>query len=315
MSPDRKRLRLVTDQVPRYESPRVFTPQIAFDDELKCFYVAPEGDSIGYQVKDLPANFHTKELLDVDPSDVESLLAFQRDWGLLTSPKRVPLRLARLGTPGDVISTPYEGMSGEEAFDKAEHLLRGLESRYQGIRSAYTELMIRNAAPLFHGAYPFAPLDEVEQVTRWLQETVERLVDAATNGYDTWANIEERRLVDLIDDIDAGITPYFPRIRVAASDVHIGKDAERPALPLTIAILAQLVGYLTSEEGYRVCPRCGRYFVFKRHTGGEYIRNRRSLYCSDECKQAESAARQARKRKAERREAKEKGRSDTNVAQ
>lgn len=289
-----KKLTLTSQSVPNFGAVKVFVPWIAYDEELDCFYTDVESGSLQYQVKDLPENFHTDELLDIDPEDVSDLLAFQQSWGLVTTPSREPLRKNRLGVLSDCLSTPTKGGDKESDLQAAIQLFDELDARHSsaqegalGMKNLLGTLMISTTVPHF---YPFAPKGEVTATVRYLQDTVKKLTTAVTDGYDDWEGIESKKLEARVDDIDSWLTPYFPRIRVCSPEEK-GNVAEAPTLPLSIATLSQLVAYLTSEVGYRECPYCHKLFVYKRRTSGEFVRNRRSVYCSDTCQQKAKYAR------------------------
>lgn len=304
------KLRLVSEPMPTYESPMLVVPSIEYDSELDCFYVSADDGAMTLSKKQLPANFHTHELIDVDPSDVGSLLAFQKEWGLLTSPARTPFRYHRLGTRYDVLATPTKDGTSESDIEDALRLLSKLDERHNGF-GALCKWLILGRSDTEYGIYPFVPRGEVVAAVEHLQATVNTLTKAAKDGFDNWAGIEGRNLEATVDDIEQRLTPYFPRFAIALPEKE-GKKTESPTLPLTIATLSQLIGYLTSEEGYRECAYCHKYFVYKRHTRGEYVRvrNRRSLYCSDDCKFKAASANQAARRKAARHAAKEAQRKE-----
>lgn len=303
---ERVKLRLVTEPMPAHNEIRVCVPPIEYDEVLDCFYVS-SSDQATFQHRDLVANLHTKELLDLDPSDVDALLAFQREWGLITTPNRTPLRHDSLGMPNSVITTPVKGMSDEQSFQEAQKLLDGLDARHPGF-AHLAKILVTTSTPSHHGMYPFVPRREAEAAVTWLQSTVNELVRFSVDGYDPWAGIDEVNLRSRIDFIDSAIAPYFPRVRLATQKVIDGTTQTPPTrtLPTTIALLVQLVTYIGSEEGYRVCqnPECNAYFVYKRHAQGELVRNRLSAYCSDTCQRRAVAIRQAAHRKERRHELK-----------
>lgn len=294
-----ERLRLVTPPLSAHEEPLVFVPSIDYDAELDAFYIAAGEDGmLMLEEKRLPANYHTHELMAIDPADTAALLAFQRQWGFLTTPRRTPLIEDTLGTPQMAIATPMENKSDEQALAEAIKLFEALASKHDDFKNLAGVVMV-SASKGRNGAYPFVPKAEAEATLRWLQDTVTKLVAAHTVGFDNWAGIEGRNLKSLVGHISAAISPYFPRYRMADKGID-GSEAATPVLPLTIATLAQLFSYIASDEGYRVCRQCGSYYLYKRHTSGEYTRNRRSVYCSDTCKERASWTKQAASRKAKR---------------
>lgn len=293
------RLHLVTPPIALYDEPRVFVPHISYDPDLDAYYVSANEDGIhASETKPLPANFHTHELMAVDPSDRAALLDFQRTWGMLTSHLREPLREDTIGTPGKTISIPTPGESDDEAFAKAKQLYDQLQERHEDFRAIAPDLMI-TVEPGRNGAYAFVPGGEAEATLSYLQSTVRELIGAHTRGFDNSLGINARILRGAVGTIVAATDPYYPRYRMLEPGVEAG-DPIQPVLPLTIAALAQLLSYIASDEGYRVCKQCHKYFLYKRHTVGEFVRNRRSLYCSDECKARASSSAQAARRKAAR---------------
>lgn len=299
------KLRLMTPPIASHDEPVVFVPSINYDADLDAYYVgANEAGDVTLESKRLPANFHTHELMEVDPSDRLALLDFQRTWGLLTSPNREPLREDTFNTNA-TIATPLKDTSDEEAFEESKQLLARLSERHEDFRSV--GIGIRTTVePGRNGAYVFAPGDEVEAALAALQSAVKTLTKAHVEGFDNWAGIEGRNLRAMVGEADKVIEPYYPRYRMFEASMD-GSDAVEPVLPLTIATLAQLLAYIASDEGYRECKLCHRYFLYKRHTSGEFVRNRRSLYCSDDCKQRASSTAQAARRKAARHAKKQNG--------
>lgn len=296
---DWQRLRLVTPSIASREEPLVFVPSVNYDADLDAFYVgATEEGTVSFGSRRLPANFHTHELMEVDPSDRMALLEFQRAWGLLTSPNRKPLREDAFNT-NEVMVTPLKDASDEEAFEEAYKLMTRLSDRHDDFASVGLSLRA-TVEPGQNGAYVFAPGGEAEAALSSLQSTVKRLTKAHVEGYDDWAGIEGRNLRATVGEAVAAIEPYYPRYRMF--DATMDKEAATaPILPVTIATLAQLLAYISSDEGYRECKQCHRYFLYKRHSPGEVgQRNRLSLYCSDECKQRASSTAQAARRKAAR---------------
>jgi hypothetical protein len=295
----RPKLRLVAGKMPSLESVRVLVPKIGYDEQLDCFYVDSQSYPVEFDVKTLPANFHTHELMNVDPSDVASLLAFQQEWGLVTTPDRTPLRKNVLGVESNALATPLtdrenKRLSPDEELAEAKALGNELIKRHPGLR-LHT---LSTSTPL----YPFAPRAEVEKTVEALQDTVKMLVEAATEGYDEFGNIDYVNLSTRVGWAAKYISPYYPLVEVLPQSPEFdafGKsdtEAQSPIIPLSIATLAQLLGYLTSDSGYRVCPHCHKYFMFKRHAHDNYVRNRRSEYCSDSCQNAAKQKRyQARK--------------------
>ena len=140
----------------------------------------------------------------------------------------------------------------------------------------------------------------------YLQDSAKRLVEAHTEGFDNWEGIQGRILRGEVGQIDAAIEPYYPRYRML-EPMPESTSATEPVLPLSIATLAQLLAYIASDEGYRICKQCHQCFLYKRHSAGEFVRNRRSPYCSDECKARASSSAQAARRKAARKAERESG--------
>lgn len=302
-SKDWTKLRLVTPPIASRDEPVVFVPSINYDADLDAYYVGANDDGdVTFENKRLPANFHTYELMKVDPSDRLALLDFQRAWGLLTSPAREPLREDTFNT-GATIVTPLKDVSDEEAFEEAKRLLASLLERHEDFKEVGHGISA-TVAPGRNGAYVFVPGGEAEAALAALQATVDKLTKASCEGFDNWAGIEGRTLRAMVGEANKAIEPYYPRYRMFDASME-GDEAVEPVLPLTVATLAQLLAYIASDEGYRKCKLCHRYFVYKRHTSGEFVRNRRSLYCSDDCKQRASSTAQAARRKAARHAKKE----------
>lgn len=306
---ERPKLRLdVLPTSPR-KSISLFVPVIAYDEELDVFYVEPHS-ALTATVKTLPPNFHTKQLMDVDPSDPASLHAFQTSWGLVTSPTRYPLRVNRLGVMSNAIVEIPVGKevngrmvpaSDEEQFEAGLDLMDKLDAKHPGFKSATVLTMTLTNVP-HH--YPFAPRAEVAKAIEFMQADVKRLTDAAKE-YDNWEGIEERTLETRIDDIESWLSPYFPRFRM-----HRGADADGwrklPAtLPLSIAVYAQMISYLASEGSYKTCPVCGKTFMYKALADGRTGARNDSTYCSDDCYSRHRSRKQGEKRKKARKDRRE----------
>lgn len=318
-----KRLKLARTKLPDLESVRVAVPAIEYDDALGCFFVGinAEDGSVPMEVRDLPANFHTHELMDVDPTDPTSLLEFQRSWGILTSVLREPLVPSGNSFRNAVIASPKNRIVGQEEYEEAVSLLEKLDGRNPGISLAYRWML--SAVDGIH-TYPFVPYKEAADAVATLREYVSAIVEAVTDGYGKFPKasnggfgyelnqqFEEPRVLAICNDVIGAITPYFPPVKIVTSNVSFeygvqAKAPDTPILPLSVAALSQLMGYATSARaasvGYRTCKRCGRYFVFKRHLTGDFVRSRRSEYCSDECKAKADAKSQAARRKQQRHE-------------
>lgn len=303
MPEEKTRIRLAVDAggTPRAT---ILVPRIEYDEKLDCFYTGPRFDlPSGYESKELPTDFHTHELADVNPDDTQSLLDFQREWGLVTATTRHPLRVNKLGRPGEIIAQD----DSQESFNRAESLMRSLrESHPEDER--WAELMALTRLTL----YPFASREEVASTVRSLQGVISSLIHATTEGVDGFGGIagelvgiEERNLMSLVDDIDRAIVPYLPRIQVIPSTAVVGEIAPPNYMPLSCAVLYQFVRCLGSGRGYKVCPNCNHYFTQKRHEIDLHIfRERVSDYCSDTCQERAKAIRQAESRKKSRREKK-----------
>lgn len=299
------KLRTTMRKVPTFESSTVLVPTVCYDAELECFFVDGRIDTLRHELRQLPANFITHEFLDVDASSLESLLSFQQDWGILTNPLRYPLRTAEIGYNRSIEANPAEG---EQAPRHAKELAEKLSERHSGFSSLRMRYIDE---PRF---YPFAHRDEVQAAVHLLRDTVTELIEAKAIGYNT---LIQCKIEDQVSFIDRAVSPYFPLVDTVPPDASVdsfgmSNEAETPpVLPLSVAVLAQLIGYLNAESGFCTCENCGKYFLFKRHREGTYIeRVRPSKYCSDICQEQAKNKRLTARRKAERqkeRESRERG--------
>lgn len=318
---------------------------LGIDDDVKCTHLLKEGfievtspavypkeeaeDMLGLKLVQLDPEFYLREVMDVDPDDTEALLAFMGTYGLLTSPFRVPLvgpmpNWNTLATPKDVTGDSMEPSIENESREEGHRVLHELNARHRGVIDHLGFIT-------YDRAYGFAPLWECSETLRWLQETIRTLVDAKRVGSTengVCLAVVTHNIRDLLEEVTSCIGPYFPLVvgnwpdedslargeDAANVPMSIEENANRPTrLPLTIAVLVQLVLGLQADEGYKVCPHCGRTFVFKRsRVRGSNIeraiaRRSNATYCSEACQRAANRAKDHRKNHAKKHDGNEGG--------
>jgi hypothetical protein len=281
-------------------------------------------DMLGIKLVQLDPEFYLREVMNTDPDDTEALLAFMGRYGLLTSPFRVPLvgpmpNWNAQATPKDVTGDSLAPAIESEGKEEAHRVRHELDARHRGA--------IGNLGFItYDRAYGFAPLWECSETLRWLQDTIRTLVDAKRVGSTADGvslGVETHNIRALLEEVTSCIGPYFPLVvgnwpdedRLArgesVSDVptSIEESAHRPTrLPLTIAILVQLVLGLQADEGFKVCPQCGQVFMFKRTSAkGSTSRRPHSIYCSEACQRAANHARDRRRNHAKKTAKNEEG--------
>ncbi len=302
------RLRLVDRSYLSFDTLSVYRFPLAYDEELEAVF--PAYNPFGTYTKEitLDAEFYLRELMNLDATNEKEILRFMDTWGMLTSPFRSPL------IPGQVlnasIATPeVEEVDGKsvgypvstpEAFRKACDLRDKINARHNGVL-AHAQFDF----PL--ETYKFAPMRECVQSVEWLQQTIDFLVRMKREGtYETGAylDIDVRNAREHVITINRLVTPYFPLSEIVTPyDEKTASSTSRAVtLPLSIAVLAQLIIGLRSDDGYRVCPECGQVFMYKRNSNGISSRDPRARYCSAECQRAFNRKKDVRRNHAKKKE-------------
>ena len=302
-------------------------------------------DGSEFRFVQLDPEFYLREVMAVDPDDTEELLAFMSRYGLLTSPRRVPfigrpIPSRTIATPADIVGLAgFTEVTDEDVAD-AERVRVELNARHDNAvdrASLITTKVEDDRVTITANPAPYyAPLWECSETLSWLQETIRTLVELWRNGCPKDGGELAEKLVELdatIMDMTSCIDPYFPSAELVHPDVFAlwqpgstwrdlptnadmrsGERCTRSVyLPLTVAILVQLITGLQADEGYKVCPHCGRTFMFKRsRVRGSKIeravaRRSNATYCSEACQRAANRAKDHRKNHAKKHDGNEEG--------
>ena len=302
-------------------------------------------DGSEFRFVQLDPEFYLREVMAVDPDDTEELLAFMSRYGLLTSPRRVPfigrpIPYRSRATPADIVGPAGFTEVTEEDVAEAERVRMELNARHDNAvdtASLITTKVEDDRVTITANPAPYyAPLWECSETLSWLQETIRTLVELWRNGCPKDGGELAEKLMELdatIMDITSCIDPYFPSAELVHPDVFAlwqpgstwrdlptnadmrsGERCTRSVyLPLTVAILVQLITGLQADEGYKVCPHCGRTFMFKRsRVRGSKIeraiaRRSNATYCSEACQRAANRAKDHRKNHAKKHDGNEEG--------
>lgn len=300
---NRWHLKLLTHSCPSFDNIGTWTFPLAYDEETDCFFPEPASGTGGVLHaavrRQLDAEFYLREFMDLDPTDREGLLSFMSCYGLITSIYRVPLQPHFI--LGGTIATPSRKPDGSGRLEdvpsvhecdmkRAEKIYKSLNRRYGGILTD-TGLLVPDGQ-----AYLVAPRRECIESVDELQGLVEELlalkkggVAASLSGF--YETKTYRRLVQ----VSNALAPYYPVCELAMDGEGAGGSIASKTLPLSIAILAQLVAGLQANEGYRECPECHRVFMYKRNRNGFSSRDPRARYCSDACQRAANRKKDTRK--------------------
>ncbi|WP_245226945.1 hypothetical protein [Streptomyces smyrnaeus] len=233
----------------------------------------------------LPDDFYLRELMEVDPADLETVA----DW------------MNRYGSLGGSIE------AGSWDYDEHSRLqeLEGREHPHYGPWSLHGDLVrlhiseAQAAIATWLACRRPGGLDELVET----EVTEQRLADiAAENDHDDSSypkTLEELRSVTL--DLRLALLRNALRYNLAAFSVGLGSLTDRQPSILSVAFL-QLYNHLAEDATIRTCANetCGRDFVRQRGRA-EYGQNRTSgiKYCTRECARAQ-AQREHRRRKATR---------------
>lgn len=254
----------------------------------------------------LDAEFYLDEFMKLDPTDIPALVSFMSDYGLLTDPHRDPLvepmRASVAVTPlrerqedGRLSRFPTTG--SEEAQEADRKIYDAVNSAHHGILSTASWLFPK-------ATYRYAPIEECIAAAKWLQDVIRRLTDMKTRGTQLkgdWLSIEARSTRRVVEEVVGIVSPYFPLVSMVTPEerdalaMPYGGAPGTVTLPATIAILTQLLIGLSGDEGYKVCPVCGRTFMYKRGKAGTVARRSNATYCSDYCQRKANHDKDARK--------------------
>ena len=254
----------------------------------------------------LDAEFYLDEFMKLDPTDIPALVNFMSTYGVITNPHRDPLvepmRASVSVSPlreerGDGSLSRYPTTSNEEAQTAAKEM-------YDSVNSAHHRILEHAYLSFPKATYKYAPIEECISAAQWLQDVVRRLTREKGQGSHLegeWLSIQARSALRIVEEVVGVVNPYFPLARAVMPEERdalatpYGGAPGTVTLPTTIAILTQLLIGLSEDEGYKVCPVCGRTFMYKRGRAGTVARRSNSTYCSDYCQRKANHDKDARK--------------------
>ncbi|MEV7225280.1 hypothetical protein AB0N98_36090 [Streptomyces sp. NPDC093681] len=254
--------------------------------------VRAEGDWIVWTVEDLdqvaertslPDDFYLRELMEVDPADLDTVAGWMNQYG-------------HLGGSIDAGSWDYDEHSRLQELDEREHPRYGPWSLHGDlVRLHISEA--QSAIATWLACRRPGGLDELVET----EVTEQHLADiAAENDHNDSRypkTLEELRSATL--GLRLAMLRSALRYNLAAFSIGLGSLTERQPSILSVAFL-QLYNHLAEDATIRTCANetCGRDFVRQRGRA-EYGQNRTSgiKYCTRECARAQ-AQREHRRRKA-----------------
>ncbi|GEM_PF-1664074 len=267
------------------------------------------GESIQFNVpvaKRLDAEFYLDEFMKLDPNDTPALVDFMSTYGIITSPYRDPLTEPMRASVS--VSPLYEeredGRRARFPSTSSEKAQKAAKETYESVNSAHHNILKDTFLFFPKATYRYAPIEECSLAAIWLQRVIRELVAAKTEGSqleDIWLQIYAKDTSHTVEEVVGFVNPYFPLVKMVTpneQDALTSPHGETPrtvTLPATIAILTQLLIGLSKDEGYKVCPVCGRTFMYKRGKAGTVARRSNSTYCSDYCQRKANHDKDARK--------------------
>lgn len=259
--------------------------------------------------KRLDAEFYLDEFMKLDPSDTPTLVNFMSTYGIITNlyrdPLTEPMRASVSVTP--LYEMTSDGKPHKWPSTYSEEAQAATKEMHDAINAAHHNIL--KAATLFFpkNTYRFAPIEECSSSAEYLQKIIKMLINAKTSGSQeegVWLSIDVHNTEQNVSDIVNVVNPYFPLVRmvppkerdaIAKGNSPYSGAEETVTLPATVAILTQLLIGLSKDEGYKVCPVCGRTFMYKRGKAGTVARRSNSTYCSDYCQRKANHDKDARK--------------------
>lgn len=254
--------------------------------------VRSEGDWIVWPVRDLsrtveraslPDDFYLRELMEVDPADLDTVASWMNQYG-------------RLGGSIDAGSWDYHEHNRLQELEEREHPRYGPWSLHGDLVSLHISEAQAAIATWLACRRP-GGLDELVET----EVTEQHLADiAAENDHDDSAyprTLEELRSTTL--HLRLAMLRSALHYNLATFSVGLGSLTDRQPSILSAAFL-QLYNHLAEDATIRTCANetCGRDFVRQRGRA-EYGQNRTSgiKYCTRECARAQAQREHRRRRK------------------
>ena len=251
-------------------------------DGIKCFVTSGEE----FETKKLPNDFYLREFIDLNEDNVDELLAFQEEYGLISSSlERKPDNMTQLFQVGAQFQKDKLGIENEYAAIRVtdgirEPALGEMLLSYMETNSVEEEARVRSNA---------ISIDETRACVKNLKVAIRALVEAAENGViEAEGNYHYILSSFAVDYITQYVDRSFKTISLMseADAVYAGKNVSIMAM-----LAAQcLYGIQTKQHGdyvFKTCLCCNHVFQFGRtgEDGGNQFRPRPSAskFCSPAC--------------------------------
>ncbi len=225
---------------------------------------------------ELPEGFYCREFLELNPTDIQEFLAFQRKYGLITGAReQKPYGTeARKRLRPEPDQNVFSGANADLYRRQMEGILASAELYDSVPNREYVDDMelLKLSAVSFQEAI-FAVLDAqsaIRNTTRVLRDDLPAMTK------------REAALAKISSEYVAHFLPrLFPSIELISVN-DAGVSSHSSVSDLITAIFAQLARGLLNNEAYRTCanPECGLLFTPK-----EMGRRLDTKYCCSECQE------------------------------
>lgn len=257
-------------------------------DGIKCFVTCGEE----FETKKLPNDFYLREFIDLDEDNVDELLAFQEEYGLISSSlDRSPDHITELFHIVAQFHKEKLGISNE--YDA----IRVSEGVREQAKKDALDAKIKGSSPSAETVERLGAvsIDETRACVKNMKVAIRALVEAAENGViEAEGNYHYILSSFAVDYITQYVDKSFKTISLKrkADVVYAGNNVS------IMAMLASqcLYGIQTRQHGdyvFKTCLCCNHVFQFGRkgEDGGNQFRPRPSAsqYCSPACQKKYSA--------------------------
>lgn len=236
---------------------------------------------------EIPEDLVFYEFRDLDPEDIEGLLAFQQQYGIITSIFRSLHSGVMQGTLQSKILNPTEYFEYDMMTVNATNKIF---VRYDPDKDRH----VNREEEYKHSRFAESSLLEVTASVKRIQWAVDLLLDSRPENNRDDHNPEF--VAKVTSTLAQIVAEYFPL-------VEYGDDPMAPIpMPLSVLLVAQLLSALCDGEAFHVCQyeRCNREFQWKRNKYGVAGRRTGSKYCCEEHQIRQKRINQRRKRQADR---------------
>jgi hypothetical protein len=229
----------------------------------------------------VPAELYLREFFDLDADDLEALLGFQREYGVLWSD------WAEEG--------PWQDKAGRRVY-----IQNPLRVRDQVLR-------LRDIVRCWRYTQGDLGLAELEAAWESDEDAWDLPEPASDQEEDLWEDPDLWPFAFLVEFLGQELAAF--RTRPLLHDVSSGREIQlslrRPGL--YEALCLQLANHMAEGVSYRTCRKCGRMFVRQRGRAefGQYRTEGKLHFCSTQCASAATQQEQRRRQKEARRLAKE----------